>query len=391
MNLSPQLPSSHRTTSEAEVSLLRGSSPRRQGGRHTSEASTNALKELQKDIVTFIERPQSSTVATVFQVVIVITILVSVSAVILETVPGFSAYASTFFWLEVVATFIFTCELILRFLASPTTATFFLNCFNVVDIISVLPGYVQLLLPPGPYNRRTESAIMSLRVLRLMWLVRILRLAKVARHSNMLSAVISMLSKALFSSILLIFGLLAFLTVVSASLLYMVESDRCEQIGVVCEGFNSIPTAFWFSVQTLTCTGYGDVIPVTLAGKILAGFFSVCGVILLALTGALFCYDFEEHFREEKWNRKTPRPLNGKHDKELDELEDLVNEFRSTWESLAARLDNIAVMKRDSQEASQAESVMMLPMLRLIQDRGRSVCSEVQGFVGIFGVAEVHS
>ena len=103
-----------------------------------------------------------------------------------------------------------------------------------------------------------------------------------------------MLSQVFNSSALAILAVLSFLIVVSASLLYLVESDRCEERGIPCNGFESIPASFWFSTITLTTVGYGDVYPFTPTGRAIAAFLAVCAVILLSLSTALLSNNLTE-------------------------------------------------------------------------------------------------
>eukprot|EP00933_Yihiella_yeosuensis_P063033 TRINITY_DN66086_c0_g1_i1.p1 TRINITY_DN66086_c0_g1~~TRINITY_DN66086_c0_g1_i1.p1 ORF type:complete len:412 (-),score=29.14 TRINITY_DN66086_c0_g1_i1:107-1342(-) len=372
--------------SEVPLNSRFGGSPSRRG--EASVDTNAAMNDFRIQVARFVEQPQSSVAATAFQAGVIITTLVSVSAVIIETVPEFRKETPIFFWLEVIATVVFTFELVLRFIGSVSALMFFMSPFTIVDIISVLPGYVELLCPQTSDGKAT-TAIMSLRVLRLMWLVRILRLAKVARHSSMLSAVVSVLGKVWSSSILIICGVLAFFTVVSASLLYMAESDRCEELGISCEGFDSIPAAFWFSIQTLTTCGYGDTIPVTPTGKLLAGFLCVCAVIMLALTGALLSFDFAEHLSEESLHRQKQAGKWLHLGKDGEDLQELVSEFTDSWDKLMARLDSAAVHQTEAPRKAAHRNLTLIPMLRLIQDKGRVVCSEANGVVNALGALAV--
>ncbi|CAE8619276.1 unnamed protein product, partial [Polarella glacialis] len=310
-------------------------------------------------------------------------------AVILQTVPEFREGGPAFFWLEVVATAVFTMELILRFLGSESASAFASNGFNMVDLVAVLPGYFDLLMLLFPGSQAEDAK--SLRLLRLMWMIRILRLVKVARHSKLLSASVIVLTKVWCSSILVILSALGFLTIVSASLMYYVESDECELLGVSCEGFTSIPAAFWFSISTLTTVGYGDVVPAKTMGKILAGFMSVCGVIVVALAGAMLSFDFADHFSEARWpedeDRQGRLELQNVKSKELQEF---AMEFRRAWDGLAACLKNTAAQQRAKAEvAGEASPLTMMPVLRLIEERGRVLCAEAQACANAIDVATV--
>eukprot|EP00440_Ansanella_granifera_P055892 gb/GFBE01060580.1/.p1 GENE.gb/GFBE01060580.1/~~gb/GFBE01060580.1/.p1 ORF type:complete len:359 (+),score=59.64 gb/GFBE01060580.1/:1-1077(+) len=344
------------------------------GASHpASEAPT-----CREQIAEFVEQPHSSPAAATFQACVVVLILASSSTVIIKTMPELHGNNPVFLCLEAVVTVVFTVELLLRLYISENVLAFFTNGYNIVDLIAVLPSYFELCFG----GSGAASAIMSLRVLRLMWLIRILRLAKVARHSSLLSACASVMSKVLFSSILVIVGALAFLMVVSASLLYLIESDRCEELGVPCEGFTSIPSAFWFSICTLTTVGYGDVIPATAAGKVLAGFLAICAVMTLSLAGALLSFDFADHFRAEKviedrrLDLSTTAMTTGSSGAQ--DMKDLVRdarEFLKAWDKLAVSLDGCAARAH----ATGLSPVTMMPMLRLIEERGRTVCGEMQG------------
>mmetsp|Transcript_62854 Transcript_62854/g.161789 ORF Transcript_62854/g.161789 Transcript_62854/m.161789 type:complete len:444 (+) Transcript_62854:68-1399(+) len=348
---------------------------------HASEAATgNGLRER---LQTLVERPESSAMALAFQTIIVLLILASTCAAVLETVPEMRNARVQFFWLEAVVTVLFSLELGLRYCACTSTAAFLTNGFNTVDFLAILPGVVQLWMVSSfgsdvSMDKHAKDTVMSLRMVRLMWLVRILRLAKVARYSQWLSVCIVVLTRR-HSSILLVVGLLLALMVVSSSLLYLVEMDRCESIGVPCRGFESIPDACWFAISTLTTVGYGDVIPSTALGKIIAGFFSVCAVMTLALAGALLTFDFAEHFREERERSRLELQgsLHQGRSEEFQEIQALVDECRGVCDGLVARLA-VAASRRPDKRSGRSVPLVAVPMLRLIEDRARILCAEVQ-------------
>ena len=106
-----------------------------------------------------------------------------------------------------------------------------------------------------------------------------------------------------------ILGLVFALMIATASLPHFVEYDCCEALGLMCDGFESIPSSCWFAISTLATLGYGDFIPHTFLGKLIAVAASVCGVIMLALAGAMFSYDFSVHFRLERHRRPLSRRI----------------------------------------------------------------------------------
>ncbi|CAK0882285.1 unnamed protein product [Prorocentrum cordatum] len=345
--------------------------------------------------------PSSSRMAAALQAAIVVLIVVSTVVVIVETVPDVrDSRAGLFGGLEMIVTFIFTLELALRWCACSSTAAFVTDVFNIIDMLAILPGFLEMtrstFMPEEAYSSGAAATI-SLRIIRLLWLIRILRVAKIARHSTLLSICMAVLGKVWRSSIMVILGVILFQMLLSASLLYLVENDLCEELGIKCDGFDSIPAACWFSASTITTVGYGDVIPVTPVGKFIAGFFSICAVVTLALAGALLSHDFAEHFREERGRKRleliraagAPRrgqdlkPERHYHDHlEFVELQPLLRDFRRANDRLVARLSMAAARRRaeDGQEGKSSAPPIMMPMLSLIQERSRILNTEMENF-----------
>ena len=62
--------------------------------------------------------------------------------------------------------------------------------------------------------------------------------------------------------------------------------------------FTSIPAAAWWCVITMTTVGYGDAIPMTVAGKLVASLASIAGILVLAFPVTLIMDNFSNHFRK---------------------------------------------------------------------------------------------
>ena len=143
----------------------------------------------------------------------------------------------------------------------------------VIDFLAVAPVYFTMFFP-----------FLDLRFLRL---VRLLRLLKIARYSPALSTIAQVLAnerRALFGTLLLMLCA----TVFAAASIHAVEG------AVQPEVFGSIPDSMWWAITTLTTVGYGDVVPVTALGKMVAGFTMVVGIGLLALPVGVIATGFIE-------------------------------------------------------------------------------------------------
>ncbi len=123
--------------------------------------------------------------------------------------------------------------------------------------------------------------------LRLIRLIRILSLAKLGR----LSSALRHLGDAILSrryELLATLGLAVCLLVIGASALYWLEG------ALQPDKFGSIPRALWWSVITLTTIGYGDVYPITVAGKYVAGIVAVAGIGVIALPTGILAAAFSD-------------------------------------------------------------------------------------------------
>ncbi len=144
----------------------------------------------------------------------------------------------------------------LRYAATPAA---------LIDLMAILPFYLSL-LSPG-----------SLVVLRLL---RILRILKLVRYSRTL-ATFQMVLINERHALGLALGVMGVLLLVSASIMQAVEGTAQP------DRFGSVPAAMWWAVVTLSTVGYGDMVPVTTLGRMVAGFVSMLGIAMFALPTAI--------------------------------------------------------------------------------------------------------
>jgi len=127
----------------------------------------------------------------------------------------------------------------------------------IIDFLAIAPVYFGLFLP-----------IADLRFLRIF---RLLRLLKIARYSPALATlwhVIVSERRALMGSLIILLGM----ATVLAQIMYLVERTVQPDI------FGTLPEAMWWSVTTLTTVGYGDAVPATALGKVIAAMTMILGV-----------------------------------------------------------------------------------------------------------------
>ncbi len=209
------------------------------------------------------------------EVTLVTLILANIAAYIAQSVPWVRHdYGRYLLGIEIVSVAVFTVEYILRlWTAAEDPVIAERGAINgrlhaatrpmmVIDFLAIAPAFVQIFVP-----------FVDLRVLRLF---RLLRLLKIARYSPALSTLAQVIvdeRRALFGALLLMLCAVIF----AAATMHTVEG------AVQPQHFGTIPDAMWWAIETLTTVGYGDAVPLTAAGRVVAGITMIAGLGLFAL------------------------------------------------------------------------------------------------------------
>jgi voltage-gated potassium channel len=200
-----------------------------------------------------------------FDLGVLLCIGFSVLIVILDSVPSIRAtYGPTLILLEWGFTLLFTIEYGLRLLSVVHPLRYATSFFGVVDLVSILPSYLSLLIPGTQY-------LLVIRILRLLRIFRVLKLAEYLHESGMLGRAL-WASRRKISVFLLT---VATLVVIIGTLMYVVEGEA--------HGFTDIPTSIYWAIVTLTTVGYGDLAPRTALGKALASVAMLLGYGIIAV------------------------------------------------------------------------------------------------------------
>jgi len=227
----------------------------------------------------------------------------SVTSAILETVPHLAGNLLSKV-LEPVFTVMFTLEVLLRLWTCDSYKEFFTNAFNIIDILATLPCYTDLILMPffawgvsedRDIAKHLSDSFQALRLADLVQVVRLLRILRVAntmRQSEMITVVI----KSVWASLSGIWVLMAFMVV---GMILSATSAYCVEMSAPDSGFDSIPVSIWWAATTITAVGYGDLLPKTLPGRIIAVVTMFTGVIIMAVCIAVVTNSFTIQFQRE--------------------------------------------------------------------------------------------
>lgn len=205
---------------------------------------------------------------------IVILIVVNLIAVALETVPRYAAtYSTVFEFVEIVTLVVLTIEYLLRIWVAvehplyrqlgPLRARlrFMASAPGIIDLVAVLPFWLTLLFPAE---------------FKLLLIFRVFRFLKLGRYSPAIRSLLDALyseRRALVGCFVILLGI----ALIVATLMYAIEG------GVQPDKFGTIPDAMWWAIVTLGTIGYGDAVPVTALGRVLASGTILIGLIMIAL------------------------------------------------------------------------------------------------------------
>ncbi|MBI5373066.1 MAG: ion transporter [Sphingobacteriales bacterium] len=250
----------------------------------------------------------------IINIFIIILIILNVIAVMLETVPSFhDEYREQQFfrYFDLVSVLIFTIEYVLRVWSSNHEPKYkgrfrgrlryILSPGALIDLLAILPFYLHALVG------------FDLRVLRMLRLMRFFRLFRLTAYMKSAHLITNVFKKR-FNELLLSLVLVVFLIIIASCAIYFAEHLH----PVNQYKFTSIPATIWWAVVTLTTTGYGDMYPMTDAGKAMAMLIMLTGVAFFALPAGIITAGFLEEFRLTRV-RKTHRCPHCGEPVELDE------------------------------------------------------------------------
>ena len=229
--------------------------------------------------------PLGGAPAKVVSSLLIFLVLVNIAAVVLESVPRYeAANGGLFAAIEGVSLVMFTLEYALRIWAAGEYAVgrdgserearlrYVRSSDGLIDLVSVLPFWLAFAAPSE---------------LRIILLFRIVRFLKLARYSPALRSLL----EALYVERRALFG--CFVIVIGATLMTAVFMHLAER-GAQPDKFGTVPDAMWWAIATLATIGYGDVVPVTPLGKLIAAATMLMGLIMIALPVGIVATAFSQ-------------------------------------------------------------------------------------------------
>jgi voltage-gated potassium channel len=249
----------------------------------------NRFKDMRRRVYHVLEQgPVGDRVSTVVDRFLVVLILINLIAVALESIPKYEAqYGTVFAFIEFFSLVVFTIEYALRvwsavehgpnqhLSATHARLKYVLSPAGIVDLVAVLPFWFAMILPGD---------------VRVVLVFRMVRFFKFARYSPAMRSLLDVLyneRRALFGCLVIALGT----ALVAASLMHLAEGE------VQPAKLGTIPDAFWWAIVTIGTIGYGDVVPVTALGKLIATGTIFAGLVMIALPVGIIATAFAEQIQ----------------------------------------------------------------------------------------------
>lgn len=223
-----------------------------------------------------------------FDVVLLIAILISILAVMLESVKKIDAeYHVLLNTIEWVITLFFTIEYVARIIAIRKPKEYIFSFYGIVDFISTIPKYLSFFLIGS-------HALIALRALRLLRVFRILKLVQFLGASNNLLKAL----KASRNKITVFLFAVVVLCIILGTIMYLIEGSNGS-------GFTSIPRSVYWAIVTLTTVGYGDIAPVSGFGQFIASIVMILGYGIIAIPTGIVSAEYVNLDRKKQIDTNT--------------------------------------------------------------------------------------
>lgn len=244
---------------------------------------------LNKDTVRTVIFEADTPAGKAFDVALIVSILISVGAVMLDSVAEYhEQYGDVLYLLEWSFTIAFTIEYGLRLWCIEDTARYARSFYGVVDLLGIVPTYLSLWLVDSQY-------LLVIRILRVLRVFRVLRMVRYVGEAELITQALAASRRKIT---VFVSSVLA-LTVVFGSLMYVVEGSSNPE-------FASIPQSVYWAVTTMTTVGYGDIAPNTALGRGLSTVIMIMGYGIIAVPTGIVTLELGEATRRQANTRTCP-------------------------------------------------------------------------------------
>lgn len=257
-----------------------------------NQADQRAWKARVHEIIFEANTPAGKT----FDILLIVCILSSVVAVMLDSVAGIrQVHGPTLDAVEWFFTLLFTVEYLLRLWCIGRPIKYATSFFGIVDLLAILPTYLSVLIPQG------EVLI----VVRLFRILRVFRVLKIVRYLGEAEMLAQALRASRRKITVFLFAVVTLATIIGA-VMYVVEGEEA--------GYTSIPKGVYWAIVTLTTVGYGDISPITPLGQFLAAIVMIMGYGVIAVPAGIVTVEMSYAKQRRSVLRSCPECSAESHD-----------------------------------------------------------------------------
>jgi len=280
---------------------------------------------LQKKLYVLFEKPGENRASFILNTLIYILIIISILNLMFYSVDSIrKEYGYVLEGIRNIVMPIFIAEYLGRFYASGYLAEYkgirgklkyMVTPYAIIDLLSILP---YILLNTG-FN---SSFIRSLRLLRIF---RLFRVKKYAKFVQLMKEILGHLKEEL--TVIFLYTIVGI--VILSFIIFGIEHDAQPEV------FSNIFQTLWWAVATLTTVGYGDMYPITAAGKFITAVISLIGIGFIAIPGGMFASEFMNALEKEKEMNDTSVKCLKCGSEEIESFDNPIVEFDSAQHSYA--------------------------------------------------------
>lgn len=257
---------------------------------------TAASKKLRSQVFSVLRPSEPSPAARRWRTFHLIVLAVGLLAVILLSVDEFAlghrVYLRIAIW---IVTITFVVEYLVRIWVAPEMPLYADMSPTRARLhwVVTLPGLIGLLATMPAVMMTGGYSITGADTASVFCILWIMKLGLHAPAFGTLARVISN-ERAPIASVLIVFAILLMAAATAAHMFERVKQP---------EAFGSLPNAMWWSVVTLTTTGYGDVVPLTAGGRMIGSLLMISGIAVLALMTGVLATGFAQEERRREYLR----------------------------------------------------------------------------------------
>lgn len=269
-----------------------------------------AKLSLQNKVYNFLERP-TGWKCFIYHFTVFMMVLICLIFSVLSTIDQYEKFANeTLFYMEIVLVLFFGLEYVIRLWSAGCRSKyqsikgrllFARKPISVIDLLVVVASIVVLSVG----SNGQVFATSAIRGVRFLQILRMLHVDRQGGTWRLLGSVVYIHRQELITTLYIGFLGLIF----SSYFVYLAEKDTKGQDGRETD-FTSYADALWWGVITVTTIGYGDTVPQTWMGRIVASCFSVFAISFFALPagilGSGFALKVQQKQRQKHFNRQIP-------------------------------------------------------------------------------------